>query len=79
MLRWRLSLTTWRLGVVGRLADQGRRYLTERVLGSDQERALRQAVTAAVVLTAAEPGRNPNDDGEKPGSKTGVSACAMAC
>lgn len=79
MLRWCLSLTTWRLGVVGLLADQGCRYLTEMVLGSDQERALRQAVTAAVVLTAAESGRNPNDDGEKPGSKTGVSACAMAC
>ena len=28
---------------------------------------------------ADRPGRNPNDDPEKCGSKTGVSTCAMAC
>jgi len=36
------------------LADGGRRKLTELVLGTDQERALRSAATVAVRLTAAE-------------------------
>jgi tetratricopeptide (TPR) repeat protein len=40
--------------MVGLLADAGRRRLTEWVLGTDQERALRQAATAAVQLTAQE-------------------------
>jgi hypothetical protein len=40
--------------LVALLADAGRRKLTAVVLGSDQERALRQAATAAVQATAAE-------------------------
>jgi tetratricopeptide (TPR) repeat protein len=36
------------------LADAGRKKLTELVLGSEQDRALRQAATAAIELTAAE-------------------------
>ena len=40
--------------LVGLLADAGRKKLTALVLGSDQERALRQAATAAVQLTAHE-------------------------
>jgi tetratricopeptide (TPR) repeat protein len=40
--------------LVGLLAEGGRRRLTAAILGSDQERALRQAATAAVRLTAAE-------------------------
>ena len=38
--------------LVGLLADAGRRKLTTLVLGTDQERALRSAATAAVRLTA---------------------------
>jgi hypothetical protein len=40
--------------LVALLADAGRKRLTTWVLGSDQDRALRQAATAAVELTAAE-------------------------
>jgi hypothetical protein len=40
--------------LVGLLADAGRKKLTTWVLGSDQERALRQAATAAIQLTAAQ-------------------------
>ena len=40
--------------LVGLLADAGRRKLTTLVLGSEQERALRQAATAAVQFTAGE-------------------------
>lgn len=40
--------------LVGLLADAGRKKLTALVLGSDQERALRKAATAAVQDTAAE-------------------------
>jgi tetratricopeptide (TPR) repeat protein len=45
------DLAAW---VVGLLADAGRRRLTTWVLGSDQERELRSAATAAVKLTAAD-------------------------
>lgn len=45
------ALGAW---LVGLLADAGRRRLTDWVLGSGQERALRQAATVAVRLTAAE-------------------------
>ena len=38
--------------LVGLLADAGRKRLTALVVGSDQERALRQAATAAVQATA---------------------------
>jgi tetratricopeptide (TPR) repeat protein len=51
------DLTAW---LVGLLADAGRRRLTTVVLGSDQERALRRAATAAVQLTAHE--LRPDDD-----------------
>jgi hypothetical protein len=40
--------------LVGLLADAGRKKLTALVLGSDQERALRKAATAAVQETAAQ-------------------------
>ena len=40
--------------LVGQLADAGRKKLTELVLGSEQERALRQAAAAAVWATAEE-------------------------
>jgi hypothetical protein len=40
--------------LVALLADAGRRRLTTLVLGSDQERSLRQAAAAAVQLTAQE-------------------------
>jgi len=46
--------------LTGLLADAGRRKLTALVLGTDQERALRSAATAAVRLTAAE--LRPDDD-----------------
>ena len=45
------DLLAW---LVGPLADAGRKKLTTWVLGDDQERALRQAATTAVKLTAAE-------------------------
>jgi tetratricopeptide (TPR) repeat protein len=45
------DLVAW---LVGLLADAGRKRLTALVLGSDQERALRQAAAAAVQATAAE-------------------------
>jgi tetratricopeptide (TPR) repeat protein len=40
--------------LVGALADAGRKKLTELVLGTEQQRALRQAATAALAHTAAE-------------------------
>jgi hypothetical protein len=40
--------------LVGLLADAGRKRLTDWVLGSGQERALRQAATSAVRLTATD-------------------------
>jgi len=45
------DLAAW---LVGLLADAGRRRLIVWVLGTDQERALRQATTAAIQRTAAE-------------------------
>ena len=45
------DLGAWLIGV---LADAGRKKLTTLVLGTDQERALRSAATAAVQLTAGE-------------------------
>jgi tetratricopeptide (TPR) repeat protein len=45
------NLGAW---LIGLLADRGRRRLTTVVLGTDQERALRQAATVAVQLTASE-------------------------
>ena len=38
--------------LVGLLADAGRKKLTSLVLGTDQQRALRQAAVAAVERTA---------------------------
>ena len=40
--------------LVGLLADAGRKKLTTWLLGSDQERALRQAAAAAIQLTAGQ-------------------------
>ena len=45
------ALGAW---LVGLLADAGRKKLTTLILGTDQERALRSAATAAVLLTAEE-------------------------
>ena len=45
------ALGAW---LVGQLADAGRKKLTELVLGSEQERALRRAADAAVWATAEE-------------------------
>ena len=45
------DLAAW---LVGLLADAGRKKLTTLVLGSDQERALRQAATAAIESTSTE-------------------------
>ena len=45
------DLAAWLVGV---LADAGRRKLTTLLLGSEQERALRQAATAAIESTAME-------------------------
>jgi hypothetical protein len=45
------DLAAW---LIGLLADAGRKKLTTLVLGSDQERALRQAAAAAIESTAAE-------------------------
>jgi hypothetical protein len=45
------DLAAW---LTGLLADAGRKKLTALVLGTDQERALRQAATTAVQLTAAQ-------------------------
>jgi hypothetical protein len=50
--------------LVGLLADAGRRRLTTWVLGTEQERALRQAATAAVGLTAAELAPGGGDQAE---------------
>jgi AAA-like domain/TIR domain len=51
------DLAAWLIGV---LADAGRKKLTSLVLGTDQERALRQATTSAVQRTADE--LRPDDD-----------------
>ena len=45
------DLAAWLVGV---LADAGRRKLTRLVLGSEQERVLRQAAAAAIESTAME-------------------------
>jgi hypothetical protein len=47
------DLAAW---LVALLADAGRRKLARLVLGRDQERALRQAATAAIESTATELG-----------------------
>jgi hypothetical protein len=53
------DLAAWLTGV---LADAGRKKLTALVLGTDQERALRQAATAAVQRTAAQ--LRPGDEAQ---------------
>lgn len=53
------DLAAW---LVGLLADAGRKKLTTLVLGSDQERALRQAATAAIESTAT--GLDPSGGGQ---------------
>ena len=56
------ALGAW---VVAVLADAGRKKLTEFVLGTDQERALRQAAAAAVDRTARELGSADRDQAEQ--------------
>lgn len=51
------DLAAW---LIGLLADAGRKKLTSLILGTDQERALRQATTSAVQRTADE--LRPGDD-----------------
>lgn len=51
------DLASWLIGLI---ADAGRKRLTTALLGTDQERALRSAATAAVQLTASE--LRPDDD-----------------
>lgn len=53
------DLAAW---LTGLLADAGRKRLTKLVVGTDQDRALRSAATAAVRLTAEE--LRPNDHEE---------------
>jgi hypothetical protein len=53
------DLTAWLIGLLG---DASRKKLTELLLGSDLERALRSASTASVRSTAA--GLRPDDDEE---------------
>ena len=62
------DLTSW---LISSLADAGRKKLTELALGSQQERALRSAATAAVQLTAAE--LRPGDD-----DKAGQTPCSYS-
>lgn len=50
--------------LVGLLADAGRRKLTTLVLGSDQERALRQAAAASIQATAAQFGSGGGEQGQ---------------
>jgi hypothetical protein len=45
------DLVSW---LIGRLADAGWKGITDRILGTDQERELRSAATIAVQATAAE-------------------------
>ena len=52
------DLAAW---LIGMLADAGGKKLTTLALGTDQERALRSAVTAAVRRTAAELGPGNNE------------------
>jgi hypothetical protein len=51
--------------LVGLLADAGRKKLTALVLGTDLERALRQAATAAVQATAAEMNPSSGEQAEQ--------------
>jgi len=51
------DLASWLIGLI---ADAGRKKLTTVLFGTDQERALRSAATAAVQLTASE--LRPDDD-----------------
>jgi hypothetical protein len=51
--------------LIGLLADAGRKKLTTLVLGSDQERALRQAAAAAIESTASELAPTSSDQDEQ--------------
>ena len=51
--------------LVGQLADAGRKKLTELVLGSEQERALRRAADAAVWATAEEVSHSGGEQAEQ--------------
>ena len=60
------DLAAW---LIGALADAGRKKLTTIVVGTDQERALLSAATAAVQRTA---GEVRPDDAERAGKLTGL-------
>ncbi len=51
--------------LIATFADAGRRRLTTLVLGTDQERALRQTATIAVRLTAQDLYPDSNDQAEQ--------------
>jgi hypothetical protein len=53
------DLVSW---LVGQLADAGYQKVSTRLFGSEQDRALKKAVTAAVLATAAE--FSPSDEEE---------------
>jgi hypothetical protein len=56
------DLVAW---LIGLLADAGRKKLTTLILGSDQERALRQAVVAAVERTAEQLAQSGGEQAEQ--------------
>jgi len=51
--------------LIGRLADAGYRKLTTLVLGSPEERALKEAVTAAVQATVGEIDPSDGEEAER--------------
>ena len=51
--------------LIGRLADAGYRKLTTLVLGSPEERALKEAVTAAVEATVGEIDPSDGEEAER--------------
>ena len=69
------DLGPWLVGV---LADAGRRKLTRLVLGTEQERALRLAVTVAVQRTAGE--LRPGDEEQATATcRASFSAASARC
>jgi hypothetical protein len=56
------DLVVW---LVGRLADAGYQRLVTRVRGSDQERALKETVTAAVQATVSEIGPSDGEEADR--------------
>ena len=58
--------------LVGQLADAGRKKLTELILGSEQERALRRAADAAVWATAEEVSSSGGEQAARDGDQRGL-------